>query len=83
MKEATNLIPHYIMLGIFFVVGALCFIAAISNSKWFFSSGNVAFLKKYFKNPNYIRLIYAIIGIALMCLALYFYYTLKIALEAK
>ena len=80
MKEVTNLVPHYIMLAIFFGVGALCFIAALSNFKWFFNSSNVAFLRKYIKNPQYIRLIYAVIGIVLMCLALYFYYTLKKAM---
>lgn len=83
MKEAPNMIPHYIMQGIFFVAGAICFIAALSDAKWFFNARNVGYLKKYF-NRKAIRVIYAFIGIALMCLALFFYYNLqKIALNIK
>ena len=76
MKEVQSLIPHYIMQGIFFLAGAICFLAALANSKWFFESSNIRFLRKYL-NRNMIRVVYAIIGITLMCLALYFYYNLE------
>ncbi len=76
MNEIPNLIPHYIMQGIFFLAGAVCFIAALSNAKWFFESKNIDYLRKYF-NRTIIRIIYATLGIALMTLALYFYYNLE------
>ncbi len=81
MKEAPSLIPHYIMLGIFFLAGAVCFIAALSNAKWFLESRNLGFLRNYFK-PKWIRVIYIIIGIALMVFALSFYHNLQL-LELK
>ena len=76
MKEIPNLIPHYIMQGIFFLAGAICFIAALANTKWFFEARNIGFLRGHF-NRKALRIIYAIIGISLMCLALYFYYNLE------
>lgn len=80
MKEATSLIPHYIMLGIFFLSGTVCFISALANAKWFFDSQSLNFFKKRIEQRMTLRIIYAIIGILLMCLALYFYYTLQQAI---
>ena len=64
------------MQAIFFIAGAVCFLAALADAKWFFTSRNVAYLKKYF-NRKGIRIIYAIIGVVLMGLALFFYYNLQ------
>lgn len=76
MKEASSFIPHYIMLGIFFLAGATCFLASLSNAKWFLNSRNIGFLRKYIP-PTGIRIIYIFIGAILMVLALYFYYNLR------
>ena len=75
MQEVQSLLPHYIMQGIFFLAGAICFLVALADAKWFFESGHIGFLRKYL-NRKAMRLLYAIIGIILMCLALYFYYNL-------
>lgn len=76
MKEATSLTPHYIMLAIFFLAGAVCFIASLANAQWFLNSRNIIFLRKYLK-PKWIRIAYIIIGLILMISALYFYHNLQ------
>ena len=76
MKEVQSLMPHYIMQGIFFLAGAICFVAALTNAKWFLDSNHIGFLRRYLSR-KLIRILYILIGIALMCLALYFYANLK------
>lgn len=77
MKEAPSMVPHYIMLSIFFIAGAVCFISAMSNAKWFLNSRNLSFLRSHL-SPKWVRIVYGIIGIALMVIALLFYHKIDV-----
>ena len=76
MKESVSLVPHYIMLGIFFIAGAICFLSALANAKWFLNSRNLGFLRRYL-SPFWIRIAYGVLGVCLMIIALFFYHNLQ------
>ena len=63
---------HYLIQGIFAVVGLLAILASLFNWNWFFSSQNTQFIVKNVGRKQ-ARLFYALLGILMIATAIYFY----------
>ena len=63
---------HYLIQGIFVVVGLLAILASLFNWNWFFNSQNTQFIVKNVGRKQ-ARLFYALLGILMITTAIYFY----------
>lgn len=63
---------HYLIQGIFAVVGLLAILASLFNWNWFFNSQNTQFIVKNVGRKQ-ARLFYALLGILMIATAIYFY----------
>ena len=63
---------HYLIQGIFAVVGLLAILASLFNWDWFFNSQNTQFIVKNVGRKQ-ARLFYALLGILMIATAIYFY----------
>ena len=63
---------HYLIQGIFVVVGLLAILASLFNWDWFFNSQNTQFIVKNVGRKQ-ARLFYALLGILMIATAIYFY----------
>ena len=63
---------HYLIQGIFAVVGLLAILASLFNWNWFFNSQNTQFIVKNVGRKQ-ARLFYALLGILMISTAIYFY----------
>ena len=63
---------HYLIQGIFAVVGLLAILASLFNWNWFFNSQNTQFIVKNVGRKQ-ARLFYALLGILMSATAIYFY----------
>ena len=63
---------HYIIQGIFVVVGLLAILASLFNWDWFFQSQNSQFIVKNVGRKQ-ARLFYAFLGILMIATAIYFF----------
>lgn len=63
---------HYLIQGIFVVVGLLAILASLFNWNWFFNSQNTQFIVKNVGRKQ-ARLFYALLGILMIATAIYFY----------
>ena len=63
---------HYLIQGIFAIVGLLAILASLFNWDWFFNSQNTQFIVKNVGRKQ-ARLFYALLGILMIATAIYFY----------
>ena len=63
---------HYVLQGLFFLIGAVSFLASCLNSDWFFQSRNLSMLVKS-GSRNRARLFYGLIGLLLMATGVFFF----------
>ena len=63
---------HYLIQGIFALIGLLALFASIFNWDWFFQSQNSQFIVKNVGRKQ-ARLFYAFLGILMIATAVYFY----------
>jgi uncharacterized membrane protein YwzB len=63
---------HYLIQGIFALIGILAVLASIFNWDWFFQSQNSQFIVKNVGRKQ-ARLFYALLGILMIATAIYFF----------
>jgi hypothetical protein len=63
---------HYLIQAIFVIGGLIALLSAIFNWNWFFTAQNSQFVVKN-TGRRKARLIYAIIGIAMICTGVFFF----------
>lgn len=63
---------HYLMQGIFVVVGLLAILASLFNWDWFFHSQNTQFIVHNVGRKQ-ARLFYALLGLLMIATAVYFF----------
>ena len=63
---------HYLIQGIFALIGLLAMLASIFNWDWFFQSQNSQFIVKNVGRKQ-ARLFYALLGILMIATAIYFF----------
>ena len=63
---------HYLIQGIFALIGLLALFASIFNWDWFFKAQNSQFIVKNVGRKQ-ARLFYAFLGILMIATAVYFY----------
>ena len=63
---------HYLIQGIFVVVGLLAILASLFNWNWFFQSQNTQAIVRNV-GRNRARLFYALLGILMIATAIYFF----------
>lgn len=63
---------HYIIQGIFVVVGLLAILASLFNWNWFFQSQNTQFIVANVGRKK-ARLFYALLGLLMIATAVYFF----------
>ena len=66
------MVMHYIIQGIFVVVGLLAILASLFNWNWFFQSQNMQSIVRNVGRKR-ARLFYALLGILMIATAVYFY----------
>ena len=64
---------HYIIQGIFVVVGLLAILASLFNWNWFFQSQNTQFIVNNVGRKR-ARLFYALLGLLMIATAVYFFF---------
>lgn len=63
---------HYFIQCIFVIGGLIAFLSAIFNWNWFFTAQNTQFIVKN-TGRRKARLIYAVIGLAMICTGVFFF----------
>lgn len=63
---------HYLIQGIFVLVGLLAILASILNWDWFFQSQNTRFIVNNVGRKQ-ARLFYALLGVLMIATAIYFF----------
>ena len=63
---------HYLIQGIFALIGLLAVLASVFNWDWFFQSQNTQFIVQNVGRKQ-ARLFYAFLGILMIATAVYFY----------
>ena len=71
---------HYLIQGIFAVVGLLAILASLFNWDWFFNSQNTQFIVKNVGRKQ-ARLFYALLGILMIATAVYFFMEVQAAIS--
>jgi len=71
---------HYLIQGIFAVVGLLAIGASIFNWDWFFQSQNTRFIVSNVGRKQ-ARLFYALLGILMIATAVYFFLEVQKAIK--
>ena len=71
---------HYLIQGIFAVVGLLAIGASIFNWDWFFQSQNTRFIVSNVGRKQ-ARLFYALLGILMIATAVYFFWEVQKAIK--
>ena len=71
---------HYIIQGIFVVVGLLAILASLFNWNWFFQSQNTQFIVKNVGRKRS-RLFYALLGLLMIATAVYFFLEVQEAIQ--
>ena len=67
---------HYLIQGIFVVVGIVSILAAAFDWDWFFKSRNTQFVTASVGRPR-ARLFYAALGVLLIATAVYFFFSVQ------
>lgn len=63
---------HYLIQGIFAVVGLLAILASLFNWNWFFLSQNTRFIVQHVGRKR-ARLFYVLLGLLMIATAVYFF----------
>lgn len=71
---------HYLIQGIFAIVGLLAILASIFNWDWFFQSQNTQFIVKN-AGRKQARLFYALLGLLMIATAIYFFMEVQAAIS--
>ena len=71
---------HYLIQGIFAIVGLLAILASIFNCDWFFQSQNTQFIVKNVGRKQ-ARLFYALLGLLMIATAIYFFMEVQAAIS--
>ena len=71
---------HYLIQGIFAIVGLLVILASIFNWDWFFQSQNTQFIVKNVGRKQ-ARLFYALLGLLMIATAIYFFMEVQAAIS--
>lgn len=71
---------HYVIQGIFVVVGLLAILASLFNWDWFFKAQNTQFIVRSVGRKQ-ARFFYALLGLVLIVTATYFYFEVQKALH--
>ena len=72
---------HYLIQGIFAIVGLLAIFASLFNWDWFFQSQNTQAIVRNV-GRNRARLFYAVLGALMIATAVYFFLEVQSALQA-
>ena len=75
------MVMHYIIQGIFVVVGLLAILASLFNWDWFFQSQNMQSIVRNVGRKR-ARLFYALLGVLMIATAVYFYCEVQAAIQA-
>ena len=71
---------HYLIQGIFVLVGLLAILAGILNWDWFFQSQNTRFIVNNVGRKQ-ARLFYALLGVLMIATAIYFFLEVQEAIS--
>ena len=71
---------HYIIQGIFVIIGSLSVLASIFNCDWFFTAHNTQFIVNNVGRKR-ARLFYAALGILMIATACYFFMEVQAAIQ--
>ena len=71
---------HYLIQGIFAIVGLLAILASIFNWDWVFQSQNTQFIVKN-AGRKQARLFYALLGLLMIATAIYFFMEVQAAIS--
>lgn len=63
---------HYFVQGLFVLAGIVALLASLMNWDWFFKARNAQLIVRNVGRPR-ARLFYGILGLILICMAVYFY----------
>ena len=75
------MVMHYIIQGIFVVVGLLAILASLFNWDWFFQSQNMQSIVQNVGRKR-ARLFYALLGVLMIATAVYFFLEVQAAIQA-
>ena len=75
------MVMHYIIQGIFVVVGLLAILASLFNWDWFFQSQNMQSIVRNVGRKR-ARLFYALLGVLMIATAVYFFSEVQAAIQA-
>lgn len=67
---------HYLIQGIFVLVGLLAILAALFNWDWFFTANNTQFLINNVGRER-ARLFYAVLGLMMIATGVYFFLNIQ------
>lgn len=73
---------HYIIQGLFVVIGVLSLLAAIFNWDWFFTAQNTQFVVRNVGRKR-ARLFYALLGLLMIATAAYFFKEVQAAVSLQ
>ena len=71
---------HYVIQGIFVIVGLLAILASLFNWDWFFKAQNTQFIVQNVGRKQ-ARIFYALLGLLLIATATYFYLEVQKAIQ--
>jgi len=71
---------HYLIQGIFVMVGLLAILASLFNWDWFFQSQNSQFIVRNVGRKQ-ARLFYALLGVLMIATAVYFFLEVQTAIQ--
>ena len=71
---------HYLIQGIFVLVGLIAILASLLNWSWFFQSQNTQFIVKNVGRKQ-ARIFYALLGALMIATAIYFFLEVQEALN--
>ena len=72
---------HYLIQGIFAIVGLLAILASLFNWDWFFQSQNTQAIVRNVGRKR-ARLFYAVLGLLMIATAVYFFLEVQSALQS-
>ena len=74
------MVMHYIIQGIFVVVGLLAILASLFNWDWFFQSQNMQSIVRNVGRKR-ARLFYALLGLLMIATAVYFFLEVQATIQ--
>lgn len=72
--------PHYFILGLFALAGAISLLASLLNWEWFFTAHNAQVVVRRIGRTR-ARIVYGVLGLLLIGMAAFFLHSLGITIE--